>query len=79
MKKYAKIDISGLFYSKNDCVQVHQGHSYQLEINNGDKFIGYSQYERPVWILKENVVSGYGVTYKKKIFRILNYKDLGLD
>lgn len=79
MNKYAKIDISGLFYSKNDCEKILQGHNYILEIHNGDKFIGYSQYERPIWILKENVISGYGVTYKKKVYRILNSKEIGID
>ena len=79
MNKYAKIDISGLFYSKNDCKKILQGHSYILEIHNGEKFVGYSQYERPIWILKENVIPGYGATYKKKVYRIINSREIGID
>ena len=79
MSKYARIDISGLFYTREDCDKILKNHNYILEIFSGDKFVGYSQYERPIWILKERVVFGYGVTYKKKIYRILNSKEIGID
>ena len=77
--KFAKIDISGISYTKNDCEKIVPGRSYILEIQKNGRFVDYSQYERPLWILKDKIIKGYGVTYKKKVYRVLNSKDFGLE
>ncbi len=77
--KFAKIDISGISYTRNDCEKILPGKNYILEIQKNARFVDYSQYERPIWILKDNIVRGYGVTYKKKVYRVLNSKELGLE
>jgi hypothetical protein len=78
-KQYAKIDINGIFYTKNDCEKILSNKKFILEIQKSGSFVSYSEFERPVWILKESIVKGYGVTYKKKIYRIINAMDIGLD
>ena len=70
--KFAKIDISGISYTKNDCEKIVPGRSYILEIQKNGRFVDYSQYERPLWTLKDKIVKGYGVTYKKKVFKSFN-------
>ena len=50
--KFAKIDISGISYTKNDCEKILPGKSYILEIQKNGRFVDYSQFERPIWILK---------------------------
>ena len=46
--KFAKIDISGISYTKNDCEKILPGKSYILEIQKNGRFVDYSQFERPI-------------------------------
>ena len=78
-KLYAKIDINGIFYTKNDCEKILSDKKFILEIQKSGSFFSYSEFERPVWILKESIVKGYGVKKKKNIYRILNSMEIDLD
>ena len=78
--KYLKIDLNSIAFDKSDAIPFNnKGRQYQIQIQKGGEHIKFTENPRPLRKIDQKLGGGYGVVYKKEVYKIINQEDIEIE